>query len=240
MSVWFKKNMEFHFSWRYLCLLLGKRTHLFLSLNLISSILAEGPENIQPGVVIRLKMKNKNEFLTFPPWCLPQSSVHKPARGNGRQLLILFFLVSQCGTAAEPERSDRKGHGFCGEHRVFPVLLLTALMAGAFPLPALSPPKMGFLWWRPGAALLRRIVMSSPLMFSCSRSPQLCHFYFPPPPVFTWRRCFLRASFELPSVPRCWIYVYSLFMLFVSIVHVLMTEPVQLIRLLISTVLSHE
>lgn len=44
---------------------------------------------------------------------------------------------------------------------------------------------MGFLWCRPGAALLRCIVMSSPLMFSCSRSSQLCQFYFSLPPVFS-------------------------------------------------------
>lgn len=43
---------------------------------------------------------------------------------------------------------------------------------------------MGFLWCRPGAALLRCIVMSSPLMFSCSRSSQLCQSYFSLPPVF--------------------------------------------------------
>ena len=43
---------------------------------------------------------------------------------------------------------------------------------------------MGFLWCRPGAALLRCIVMSSPLMFSCSRSSQLCQSYFSLPTVF--------------------------------------------------------
>lgn len=43
---------------------------------------------------------------------------------------------------------------------------------------------MGFLRCRPGAALLRCIVMSSPLMFSCSRSSQLCQSYFSLPPVF--------------------------------------------------------
>lgn len=42
---------------------------------------------------------------------------------------------------------------------------------------------MGFLWCRPGAAVPRCIVMSSPLMFSCSRSSQLCQFYFSCLPV---------------------------------------------------------
>lgn len=58
-------------------------------------------------------------------------------------------------------------------------------MAGAFLLPALSP-EDGIPVAQAGrAALLRCIVMSSPLMFSCSRSSQLCQFYFSLPRILT-------------------------------------------------------
>lgn len=71
---------------------------------------------------------------------------------------------------------------------------------------------MGFLWCWPGAALLHCIVMSSPLMFSCSRSSQLCQFYFSLLPVFNhgvvaFSICLVLLCFFFPS--SCWIYVYS-------------------------------
>lgn len=84
---------------------------------------------------------------------------------------------------------------------------------------------MGFLWRRPGAAVLCCIVMSSPLMFSCSRFSQLCQFYFSCLPVFNrgvvaFSICLVLLCFFFLCF--CWIYVNPFFACFRLVcVHIL-------------------